>query len=74
MKNPLQINVDNPNPTENLLVVISDSSGQTIFLDNRFHFTGLYTKSIDLSRSGKGPYSLCIAKDSERSVTRFYLK
>lgn len=74
MTNPVQVSVDNDAPVENLLVVISDSTGQTIFLDNRFHLVGPYVRSIDLSRSGRGPYSLCIAKDEQRSFTRFYIK
>ncbi len=74
LTNPVQVSVDNDAAVENLLVVISDSTGQTIFLDNRFHLVGPYLRSVDLSRSGKGPYSLSIAKDDQRSLTRFYIK
>lgn len=49
----------------NLLVLISNSSGQTIFLDNRYHFKGDYKHSVDLTGSGKGRYFLKIIGDEK---------
>lgn len=74
MTNPIQVDVPSQGTIENLLVVISDSAGRTIFLDNRTRFVGTYKRAIDLSQSGKGPYTLCIAKDDGRAYTKFYIK
>jgi hypothetical protein len=50
----------------NLLVVLTDSKGNTLFLDNRYRFKGIYKKDLDLTQSGKGDYSLQIINDEEK--------
>lgn len=52
--------------TENLLIVVSDSSGETIFLDNKRRFMGHYEKQIDLSAACPGYCTVRITKDEER--------
>lgn len=49
----------------NLLVIITDSLGHTIFLDNQYRFKGNYKHSMDFKKKGKGKYSLKIIKDEE---------
>lgn len=50
----------------NLLIIISDLKGETIFLDNKKNFQGTYEKTIDLSTAAMGPCTLCIISDEER--------
>lgn len=65
---PLQISFVEPKNIDNLLVIVSDSTGRTIFLDNKYRFEGTYKHRLDLSRSGKGKYTLSIIKDHEQSI------
>lgn len=65
---PLHISFTEPNRIDNLLVIVSDSTGRTIFLDNKYRFEGAYKHQLDLSRSGKGKYLLSIIKDREQTV------
>lgn len=50
----------------NLLIVIADSLGQTMFLDNQYRFKGNYKKSIDFSKAAKGNYTVKITRDKEQ--------
>lgn len=50
----------------NLLVSITDSLGNTMFLDNQYRFKGYYKQVIDLKEAGKGSYFLKIIKDDEQ--------
>lgn len=76
---PDQVNIQNTNSgskldihfncdqvIQNLLVIVSDSIGQTIFLDTQYRFKGNYTRSIDLSNSPKGEYSVKVVRDDEK--------
>lgn len=54
------------NMSDNLLVVVSDNSGETIFLDNKKHFKGIYQKKIDLSAACPGICLVRITNDTER--------
>lgn len=58
----------------NLLVVVADSSGHTLFLDNKYRFNGLYNHQFDLSMSGKGVYYLSITIDEERINKKITIK
>lgn len=50
----------------NLLVMISDSLGRTVFLDDQYRFKGKYKQSVELKEEGKGNYFVQIIKDNER--------
>jgi len=52
--------------TPHLLIVVSDISGRTLFLENRYHFKGNYTSTLDLKKAGKGSYHLLIDTDTEK--------
>jgi hypothetical protein len=54
------------NEVYNLLVLITDSSGQTVFLDNRYHFKGDYKHTVDFKDYHKGEYSVKIIGDEEK--------
>jgi hypothetical protein len=49
----------------NLLVIVTDEAGNTVFLDTRYHFKGAYRKTVDL-KEGKGQsFSVQIKNDDE---------
>ena len=50
----------------NLLVLVSDSLGNTLFLDNQYRFKGNYKHTLDFKERGKKWYSLKIIKDEEQ--------
>lgn len=55
----------------NLLVLITDSVGHTMFLDNQYNFKGLYKRTVDSKKLSKGKYSLKIIKDEEKYQKKF---
>jgi hypothetical protein len=65
-KKKIKIDLENDKVIYNLLVIISDSTGRTIFLDNQYRFKGNYSNTIDLETEKKGNYSLKIIKDEKR--------
>lgn len=65
---PLKISFTEVKRVDNLLIIVSDSTGRTIFLDNKYRFEGAYNHQLNLSRSGKGKYTLSIIKDREQTV------
>jgi hypothetical protein len=62
----LDINFNAGQVVQNLLVIVSDSLGETVFLDNQYRFKGNYIKSVDLSNSPKGEYSVKVISDNEK--------
>ena len=50
----------------NLLVLITDSIGQTVFLDNRYRFKGDYKHSIDFKEYNRGQYLVQIIGDNQK--------
>lgn len=68
-KNKVNIEFSAKQEIYNLLVLITDEHGKTIFLDNRYHFTGNYNKSIDFKSYDKGVYLVKIISDHE-NVTK----
>ena len=50
----------------NLLILITDSLGNTMFLDNQYRFKGYYKQIVDLKEAKKGNYFLKIIKDDEQ--------
>lgn len=70
----LDVEFKNDTQVDNLLVIVTDSLGQTIFLENLYRFNGLYKKSIELSNRGKGSFTLHVIKDEERINKKLSLK
>jgi len=64
--NKVEIDFKNDREVQNLLVIITDSIGHTVFLQNLYRFKGPYKKSVDLKEAGKGRYTLMIIKDEEK--------
>jgi hypothetical protein len=58
----------------NLLVHISDKSGRTVFLDNRYKFSGNYSRSFDMKKREKGMYYIEIIGDNKHINKQFELK
>lgn len=57
---------------EDVLVVVTDSSGITVFLENQFRFKGIYKKSIDLPYKGK--FNLNVMREKERTNKSFEVR
>lgn len=53
-------------PVYNLLVLVTDSSGNTVFLDNQYQFKGEYRRDIDINAGKKQKYVLQIIRDDDR--------
>ncbi len=70
----IDIKFNPQNPILNLLIVVSDSAGKTLFLDNQYRFSGAYKHTVDLNKYGKGVYFLNITNDSERFYQKLTIK
>lgn len=55
-------------PIYNLLVLMTDSSGNTVFLDNQYQFKGKYRHNIDFAPGKKEKYFLQIIRDNDRFI------
>ena len=73
-KRTLNIDFKIAEVVDNLLVRINDSSGQTIFLDNQYRFSGNYKQSVNLLKQGKGFYTVEIVGDKELLNKKLELK
>ncbi|MES2590257.1 MAG: T9SS type A sorting domain-containing protein [Bacteroidota bacterium] len=70
----IQIDYEPQGMVYNLLVQVSDSSGRTIFLDNRYKFSGSYQKSFDMKNQKKGIYFVQIIGDDKHINKKIELK
>lgn len=70
----LDIEFKNDKQVDNLLVLVTDSAGQTVFLENLYRYKGLYKKNIELPYGGRGFVTLHINKDEERIIRKLSLK
>ncbi|MGZ3861570.1 MAG: hypothetical protein ACXVPN_01205 [Bacteroidia bacterium] len=52
-------------PTSNLLVLIADSSGHTVFMDNRINYNGNYTGVLN-TKNNKEKYHLKVISEAVR--------
>jgi len=57
-----------------VLVIITSSKGETIFMDHRSRFKGIYKQTIDLSPTGKDEYSLKVTLDDSSTIKQLKLK
>jgi hypothetical protein len=58
----------------NLLVIVTDSIGNTMFLDNQYCFSGPYHRVIELGPYGRGIYFINITNDAERIYRKIIIK
>ncbi len=56
---------------QDLLVIVHDSSGVTVFMDNQYRFKGNYKYTIDLKK--RGEYFLEIIRDEEHYTQKIKL-
>jgi hypothetical protein len=57
---------------QNMLVLVTDNKGNTVFLENKYRFTGEYKRVVDLKDFAKGEFEVKIINDEEqikRTVT-----
>lgn len=59
---------------DNVLVFITDPNGNTVFLENKYRFTGKYTKNVDLVSAGKGDFLLTIICDDEEVKRKLIIR
>ncbi|HEX8515980.1 MAG TPA: hypothetical protein VF868_07255 [Bacteroidia bacterium] len=59
----IDITLNSEKEISNLLVLVTDKDGQTIFLENLYRFKGDYKNSVDLKEVGKGQYSVKVVRD-----------
>jgi hypothetical protein len=62
--NKITIEFNPVNPVNNFLITLTDSLGNTIFLENRYRLKEGYKRSVDLT--GKGKFFLNIQSDEEK--------
>lgn len=62
--NKVEVKFSAPEKVNSLLVLIADSTGHTVFMDNEINFKGTYKRIIELK--GKGKYHLKINANDER--------
>jgi hypothetical protein len=70
----IDIEIKSNKTIDNLLIVITNTSGETVFLDNKYRFDGDYKHSVDLNTLPKGKYLVKINKNNERFEKKILLK
>lgn len=59
---------------DNVLIFIVDPKGNTVFLENKYRFTGKYSKIVDLAAAGKGDFSMTIICDDEEVKRKLIIR
>jgi hypothetical protein len=83
-KNDISVNVQDPKKIKidffadkeigSVLVMISDTLGQTIHMENRDRFKGSYSQTFDLWKQKKGTYLVEVSRDADYYKTKCVLK
>ena len=63
----VNIEFDTEKTVSNILIIIVDDFGNTVFLDNQSDFKGTYKCNIDMSTYSKGDYYVRIKSDTEEA-------
>ena len=58
----------------NLLVLITDSLGNALFLDNQYRFKGNYKRSVVLKEAQKGVCFLKIGRDGDQFIKNLIIE
>lgn len=59
---------------DNVLVLVHDPKGQTVFLENKNRFKGEYRKELDLQGLSPGDYTVQVYNDHEKMRSRVRLE
>lgn len=70
----INIEFDTEKPIANVLILVVDSAGNTIFMDNQSNFKGSYKCNIDMKLYNKGTYDVKIKSDGEEIDKKLSLK
>jgi hypothetical protein len=57
-----------------LLILVSNEQGETVFMDNKDHFKGEYKNTIDLNSFAKGEYSIKVKTDKNELNKEFVIE
>ncbi len=63
----LAFNVEN---TDNYLVKVANTIGQTVYEENLDNFSGTYSKKMNMSSLSKGVYMLSISNSKNQTVKK----
>lgn len=66
ISNVVRVRYSSNKEINSFLVLITDSKGNTLFLENNHRFTGIYLRHIDLSKSPKGEFQVNIICDEDK--------
>ncbi len=70
----INIEFDTEKPIGNVLILIVDSAGNTIFMDSQSNFKGSYKCNIDMKLYNKGTYDVKIKSDGEEIDKKLSVK
>jgi hypothetical protein len=70
----VNIEFDTDKTLSNILIIIVDDLGNTVFLDNQHDFKGTYKCSVDMSTYSKGNYYVRIKTDEEEKQTKLSIR
>ena len=59
---------------DNVLILVVDESGNTVFLDNQKNFKGIYKCFVDMSTYAKGNYFVNIKSESEQKQAKLTIR
>jgi predicted RNA-binding protein len=68
------IEFDTDQILENVLILIVDGEGNTLFLDNQKNFKGIYKCSVDMSMYTKGNYFVNIKSEGEQKQAKLTIR
>jgi hypothetical protein len=68
------IEFDTDTVLENVLILIVNDSGNTLFLDNQKKFRGIYKCSVDMSSYAKGDYFVNIKSENEQKQAKLTIR
>jgi hypothetical protein len=74
IKQKIKIEVNQGAEICNILVLVVDETGKTIYMDDRSHHKGIYKNEVDLGKKGKGMYALKIIADHEEINQKVVLR
>jgi hypothetical protein len=70
----VKIKFSAPSIIYSLLVIVTNQEGNTVFLDARHRFAGVYDKVISVPKSSKGNFVLSIISDEEKISRKISFK
>jgi hypothetical protein len=74
IRQKIKIEVNQGAEISNLLVLVIDETGNTVYMDDKSHYKGIYKNEVDLGKKGKGMYALKIIADHEEINQKVVLR